>query len=417
MLEVLRLREFRLLWAGQAASVLGDRLIIVALAIYVTDLAGPTEVGLVMAAQFVPFVGLLLFGGVWADRLRRQRVMIATDLARFGLHGLLAILIFTGAVEGWHIVVIEFFYGGAAAFFRPAYSGLLPQTVPEELVQQAQSATAVTATVSSFAGPALGTALVLGLGAGWAFAFDALTFVVSIWFLARLNPRERGVRGERATVLHELREGWSAFVANTWVWLIVVCAATTLLFVIGPWQTLGPTLSEDEYGSPGWYGFAMTAFGLGTALGSWGAGRLRPVHRMRLAHLVVMPHTPMILCFALGAPRGAMLAAFVIGGVGVGMFSVWWETALVEHIEPHLLSRVSAYDWMGSMAFIPVGYALAGPAADAFGATEVLVVGGIIAFLVDLVALPAVWHVRSPGRDSQVWPPPDPSGTAPSPSG
>lgn len=395
MRAVLRQREFRLLWAGQAASVLGDRLVLVALALFVTDFAGPTELGLVLAAQFVPFVGLLLFGGVWADRLPRQRLIVATDLVRLACHALLAALIFTGAVEVWHIVAIEIVFGAAMAFFQPAYSGLLPQTVPEALIQEAQAVTAVTRTASSFLGPAIATALVLGLGAGWAFALDAATFGVSAVMLMRLRPRERGVRAARASTFHELREGWGAFVANTWVWAIVASAATAMLFAIGPWQTLGPTVGEDRYDSPGYYGVAMTAFGLGALIGSLVAGGLRPRYPMRVAHLVVMPNTLVIVLFVFGAPFALVFAAFMIGGAGVSVFAVLWETALAERIPPHLLSRVSAYDWMGSMAFVPIGYALAGPAAEAFGATEVLVFGVAVALVVDLLVLPAVWNLQS----------------------
>ncbi len=131
MVHVLREREFRLLWLGQSASTIGDRLVFVALALYVTEIGSPTDVGLVLAAHAVPFVAFLVLGGVWADRLPRHRVMVVTDVVRALMHAVLAALIFTGAVEIWHIVVIEAVFGAAEAFFRPAYTGLVPQTVPE----------------------------------------------------------------------------------------------------------------------------------------------------------------------------------------------------------------------------------------------------------------------------------------------
>jgi MFS family permease len=169
-LQVLRHSNFRNLFLGQAASTIGDRIVFVALALYVTDIGSPSDVGLVLAANALPLVALVLVGGVWADRLSRTRVMISTDLVRFALHALLAALIFTGTVEIWHIVVIEALFGTAEAFFKPALTGLVPQTVPEEEIQPARAATAALETVAEFLGPALATALVLGLGAGWAFA-------------------------------------------------------------------------------------------------------------------------------------------------------------------------------------------------------------------------------------------------------
>jgi transmembrane secretion effector len=103
---------------------------------------------------------------------------------------LLAALIFTGAVTIWAIAVIEALFGTAEAFFRPAYTGLVPQTVPEGEIQPAKAALASVETITEFAGPALATGLVLGVGPGSAFALDALTFLVSAAFLVRLRPRE-----------------------------------------------------------------------------------------------------------------------------------------------------------------------------------------------------------------------------------
>src|SRR5258707_1168102 len=117
--------------------------------------------------------------------------MMVTDLVRFALHGLLAGLIFAGTITIWQLVVIEALFGAAEAFFRPAADGLLPQTVPEEDIQQARAVTSMSNNIAEFAGPALATALVLGAGAGWAFAVDAGTFLLSAAFLARVRPRRR----------------------------------------------------------------------------------------------------------------------------------------------------------------------------------------------------------------------------------
>jgi MFS family permease len=116
-LQVLRHPNFRNLFLGQAASSIGDRIVFVALALYVTDVGSPSDVGLVLAAHALPLVGFVLLGGVWADRLRRTRVMISADLVRVVLHALQAALIFTGAVEIWHLVAIVALYGAAVAFF------------------------------------------------------------------------------------------------------------------------------------------------------------------------------------------------------------------------------------------------------------------------------------------------------------
>ena len=191
--SVLRHREFRLLWTAQSLSVLGDQIITVALALFVTELTGSvTDLGLVLAAHTLPLVGFILIGGVWADRLPRHRVVVVTDLARFALHALLAILIVAGDVQIWQVIVIEALFGTAEAFFRPASAALVPQTVPEAEIQQANALTTMSNNVGEFIGPALATLLVLGVGAGAAFALDAATFIVSAAVIIRLRPRRRG---------------------------------------------------------------------------------------------------------------------------------------------------------------------------------------------------------------------------------
>ena len=97
----LRHRDFRLLWSSQTLSVIGDQIITVAMALFIIDLTGSaTDLGIVLAAHSLPLVAFVLVGGIWADRLPRHRVVVVTDLIRFALQAVLAILIFTDAVAG-----------------------------------------------------------------------------------------------------------------------------------------------------------------------------------------------------------------------------------------------------------------------------------------------------------------------------
>ena len=397
MRSLFRHRDFRLLLAGQSASTIGDRLVFVALALYVTDIGTPTEVGIVLAAHAVPLAGFLLIGGVWSDRLPRHLVVVATDLIRFGLHALLAVLIFTGTVEIWQIVVIEACFGTAEAFYRPAFTGLVPQTVPEDEIQPARAAFGTIETIAEFAGPALATALVLGLGPGWAFALDAATFLVSAAFLVRLRPRQRGEPVARTTVLSELREGWTEVRSRTWIWVIVAAFSLAVLTAWGPWMTLGPTISIERYDTAAIYGILASAMGAGTITGALIGFRWRPRHPLRTAMLLALPLPAALVCFGLGLPVAVLLPVFVLAGAGIALFDVWWHTALAERVPPHMLSRVTAYDWMGSLALLPLGYVLAGPLGEAFGAVEVLAVGGAIGLAALAASLLSrdVWNLSS----------------------
>ena len=378
---MLRHRDFRNLFLGQSLSTFGDRIVFVALALFVTEIGSPTDVGLVLAAHAVPLVGFILLGGVVADRIARTRVMIASDAARCALHALLAALIFTGAVEVWHIVVIEALYGCAEAFFKPAQTGLLPQTVPEDEIQPARAASGTIETVAEFAGPALATVLVLGLGAGWAFAIDAATFLVSIAFLLRVRPRERGEAAPAQTVLADLRDGWRAVRERAWLWSILLCFSAAVLLSFAPWFTLGPTVAEDVYGSTGVFGVLVAAAGAGTIAGAVTGFRWRPLHPLRTGMLLALMWPASMLAVALGLPLGVVVPGCVLAGFGIALFGIWWETALAQRVPPHLLSRVSAYDWMVSLSLLPIGYLLAGPLGEALGEQAVLAVGTAAATL------------------------------------
>ena len=383
-LGVLRRPAFRNLWLSQASSVLGDRLVVVALALFVTDLTGSaTDVGLVLGAGTIPLVLFLLIGGVWADRLPRAPLMIATDVVRAVLHGALALLIFTDLVEVWHIVVIEALFGTAEAFFRPAYTGLLPRTVPEEEIQEAQALTNMTNNLAELLGPALATALVLGLGAGWAFLLDALTFVVSALFLARV--RVEGARpqpADRRTLLAELAEGFGHVRSRPWVWVTVAVFSLAVPLGYAPLFVLGPSVAEDAYGSAALFGVVTTLFGVGALTGALAGLRWRPRHPMRAAFVVLAGWPVLLIAFGAVAPVVVVCVLAAATGFGFSLFDVWWNTAMAERIPPEALSRVSSYDWMGSLALLPVGFLVAGPVADATSPEGVLVAGGVLTALV-----------------------------------
>jgi MFS family permease len=375
-LRVLRHQNFRYLFLGQAASMVGDRVVVVALALFITQRTGsPTDLALVLAAQTLPLVALLLFGGVWADRLPRHRIMIATDLFRGSLHALLALLIFSGAVEIWQLVVIEALFGAAQAFFQPAYTGLLPQTVPDELIQDARALTESVSNLAFLIGPALATALVLGLGAGEAFALDAATFVLSALLLARVHPRRRGEEALEGSVLAQLREGLYEVRSRAWVWITIAVFTGAVMCVYAQWYALAPIISRDVYGGAGVFGLLESVAGVGALLGAIVGVRWRPRHPLRAGMLLVLAWPIQDGLFALGSPLPVVVVCAFGTGVGFSLLMIWWETALAHHIPPSALSRVSAWDWMGSLALLPLGYLLAGPLAELFGARVVLGVG------------------------------------------
>jgi MFS family permease len=378
-LRVLRHHDFRNLWLAQSTSAMGDGVVIVALALFVTDLTdNPTEVGIVLGAQMLPLVSFLLIGGVWADRLPRARLMLSMDVVRAALHTLLAALIFTDAVEIWHLVVIEALFGTAEAFSIPAYNGLVPRTVPPDEIQDAQALSGFTFNLAELTGPAIATALVLGLGAGWAFLLDAATFVVSALFLARVRTAGAPTApSERRTMLAELAEGYREVRSRAWLWVTVAVFALAVPLGYAPLYVLGPTVAEETYDAPAVFGVVTAAYGLGALAGALVGFRWRPRRPMLAAFAVIAVWPVGLVSFALGAPVPVVLPLTFATGIGFALFDVFWNTTMAEQIPPHALSRASAWEWMGSLALLPVGFLLAGPLAEATS-TEAVLVGGAI---------------------------------------
>jgi MFS family permease len=387
---VLRHRDFRLLFWGQTASNLGSNAVAVAMAIYVTRRTGSaTDLGLILGAQTIPFVLLLLFGGVWADRMPRHKVMIGSDVIRGAIHALLAVLILVHSAQIWEIAAIEAIFGVAWAFFQPAETGLMPQTVPEDEIQGARALMEISWNLSLVIGPSLATALVLTIGAGEAFIVDAVSFVISALTLLPIRPRERGPAAAvpEETLLQGLRSGFHELSSRPWVWVTISCFSIVLMCYFATWQALGPLVVRNVYGHIGLFGVFVALYGAGSVVGSIAATRFRTRRPLRdvLWTAVLWPLPAIVV--ALGAPRGLAAAAMCVSGIQSGLFIVVWETSLARHIPPSALSRVSSYDWMGSLALLPVGYIAAGPLANAFGVRTVVGIGGAIGTVAILLPL------------------------------
>lgn len=393
LLQVLRHRDFRFLWLAHSASILGDSLVTVSLALYVTDLTGDaTDLGLVLAAGAVPLVAFTLIGGVWGDRLPRRRLMIATDLIRFVLHASLAALIFLGEPEIWQIIAIELLFGTAEAFFRPAATALVPQTVPDAEVQEASALMSTSSNVAEFAGPAIATGLVLGVGAGSAFAIDAVTFLVSAALVMQVRRGIRSASDEAGSAAHgstwsAIKEGFEEVRSRPWVWATLLGFSVALFAGLAPEFVLGPVIAEEQYGGIGIYGAFAAALGAGTIVGSLIGIRWRPRYPMRMAVGFAALWPVSAVLFGLGVTLFVVLPVAVIAGAAVALFDVWWMTAQAERIPADKLSRVSSFDWTISIGLLPIGYVLAGPLADAIGAVEVLVGGSLIAITALALAL------------------------------
>jgi MFS family permease len=417
----LREQSFRLLFAGRAISSFGDRLVPVALTFAVLHLTGSlSDLGIVLAAQTVPLVLFVLIGGVWADRLPRQRVMLASDLVRFAVQGACAVLILGGTARVWQLAALQAVYGMADGFFTPAANGLVPQVVAAEDLQQANAMLGLSENATQFIGPAVAGVLVVGVGAGWALAVDAATFIFSAAFLSALRI-ERGLhvaRERTRSMLSELREGWKAFRSRRW--LLISVGYFTLMFGFGfsVLRVLGPEVCEKALGGPGAWAAISAVTGVGAVAGGVFALRWKPAHPLRAAFTISLFGAPLtLLLLGAHAVLWLILLTALIEGVTGTFFNAVWFTAVQQAVPAEEISRVTSWDVVGSYALQPVGLALAGPIAAVIGISTTLYAAGGIFLLITLavIAVPSIRNFTGPPQDDLVQPPAPSPGTTTDP--
>jgi MFS family permease len=395
-LGALEEREFRLLWFSRVVSDFGDRFGVIGLAFAVLAIErSAAALAYVLAARTIASIALFLVAGVWADRLPRQRVMLASDVGRGLAMAAMAVLLLTGRAEIWHLVVLAAVYGAAEAFFGPASQGLVPQTVSPGRLQQANGLMSLSRNVTQIAGPAAAGVVIALSSPGWAIAVDAATFGVSAAFLLRM--RVSFTRPAKQTFLTDLREGWSEFTRQTWVWICVCHFALFQAAALAPFFVLGALIAEEDLGGASAYA-TITAFsGIGSVIGSLTAIRFRPDRQLVAAFLSILIWTPVLIAFAVAAPVWVISAFALVAAAGMNFAGTLWFTALQQHVPQHALSRVSSYDWAGSALFLPLGYILVGPLADQFGAGDVLYAAAAWTIFSSLaiLAIPSVRNVRA----------------------
>jgi MFS family permease len=393
---------FRLLFWGQALSVIGDRITPVAIAFAVLGLGSVTDLGIVMAAGGIPFALFALAGGVWSDRIGRRRVMIASDLLRMVSQSVVAVLLLTGSAQVWMLAVLSFVYGTAAALFMPALVGLIPQTVGAARLQEANALISLTRSIASVAGPALAGVIIAVAGTGEAIAVDAATFAISAACLIRLHPAVGAVvaeeAGERETFLAGLRTGWREVRSRAWLSWGLGAMSAYHLFVLPAVFVLGPALAKQDLNGASSWAAIVACLGIGGVLGNLVALRIRLHRPMVVTAAALVGASTQAVIIGSGLGTVGIAALELVAGVCVALFFTLWDLSIQEQIPARAISRVSAYDFTVSLGLMPLGMAICGPIADAIGLYATLrwmSVIGIAAALAWLVQ-PSVRAVRRP---------------------
>jgi MFS family permease len=394
-LAPLRERNFRLLWIGQAVSAAGDSLVPVAFAFAALQVGHTASaLGLVLAASTTARVVVLPIGGVWADRLPRQVVMLSSDTLRTVTELTLAAVLLSGHGQLWNLIVLAIVDGAAAAFFMPASGALVPQTVTPARLQQANALMGLSRSTTSVAGPALSGILVALIGPGWVFAIDAATYIVSAISLAMLRVPPMEAR-PGTSFWSEMVAGWRAVSSRSW-YLTNLVSHALWNFAIAAFFVLGPVVARQHLGGASAWGLIAAALGGGSLIGGLVALRVTPRRPLVAANLALTLSALQILALVPPLSTVAIMGACVLGFAGLTFLNEVWAATVGQIIPVDVLARANSFDWLLSLIAMPAGFAIWGPIADHAGVQPTLVAAAVILALPSfLIALhPAIRSVR-----------------------
>ena len=377
--------------------MLGSAMAPVALAFAVLRLTGSTaDLGVVLAARSVSVVAFLLLGGVISDRLPRHVVMVGSSVLAGLSQSAAAVLLLTGSAHIGALAALQVVNGATSAFAGPAASAVVPQTVPEQVLRQANALVRMGSNAAAIVGAALGGVVVAVLGPGWGIAADAASFFVAAVLFAGLRVA-RVNAGAGTSMTRELADGWREFWSRTWLWVVVVQFAFINMAYGGAFNVLGPVIAEQRLGGATAWGIIVAAQGAGLILGGVVSARHRARRPLLAGNTALLLQLPMLGLLAVAAPVPLVAAAAVLAGIGLEIFGVRWITTMHEQVPAGMQSRLFAYDALGSFVFIPAGQALAGPVQGLIGTADAIWAGtAVIAFAVLAVLfVPQVRSVRA----------------------
>jgi hypothetical protein len=408
----LRERAFRLLFTSQFLSAVGDTMASVAVPFAIIEMGGGAgDIGLVLGARAVPLILFLLIGGVWSDRLSRRQVMIWSDVVRGACQATLAVILVMGIGGVPAFVGLMFVFGTAEAFFRPALSGIVPQSVSPARLQEAYGLIAITPAAGMLLGGIAGGAAVALISPAGAIAADAATFAIAVVLLglARFRPVTSARAGR--SFLSDLRDGWDAFRRRTWLVVIVVGESFYALLVMPAIFVGGPLIADRYMGGAASWAVVISCFGLGFITGGLVVGRLRPRRPLVMSYAVTVLFTGTFIALSFPAPEWVVGVAAWAGGTVIAISATLLETTITRQVSPALRSRVGSFRALGSQVCQPIGFALIGIVVTGVGLSGVmwLAAGAVMANVILVLGTPSVRAMDdgAPGLAPEAAPGPD----------
>jgi predicted MFS family arabinose efflux permease len=350
-------RDFVLLLADRLLAPAAFAFSLVGVSFAVLDATGSTaDLSYVLAAQIAPSLIFALVGGVVADRLPAQWVIIAGNVMIALGEGTFGVLDLAGHPRLWQMVLLEALTGTGMAIFYPASQALLPRLVPAKLLQQASAISRLATNAAQMGGAVVAGLCVAAVGPGWALAVCGVGSLISVPML--LSIRATGhARTQETSMLRDLRDGWSEFRSHTWLWTISLQFGVVMMAWYGAFQIRGPAA----------WGAITASDAVGLIAGGIVSLRFTPRRPMLFVVIIgaAIAIAPISLAMIWPLPL-VCLASFGLG-ITIEIMMVQWTVTMARNIPPAKLARVSSYDLLGTVMAMPIGALIAGPVAAAVG--------------------------------------------------
>jgi MFS family permease len=357
VLQALRHRDFRLLWAGQTVSQIGDAAFVVALGWRAFTLTHKSSsLGIVLMVESLGLVATLLIGGVLADRHSRKLLLIGSDGARAIVIAGLALVDASGHLSFGLLIGFVALHGLGSGLFQPAFGGILPLLVEEPSLGSANALVGISRQAAFVVGPALAGSIYALAGSSAIFGTDAASFVASAAFLLFARPRVYE-RGPHEALRRELTTGFRYVVKVPWLWITIGTFSLVLLVGYAAFQVLLPKLVEQKWnGGVGSYGLLFTLQGVGMVIGGVVLGQTAPTRRRGvLIYSLLAVNWSFAALLGLSPWFGGAAALQIGRGFCIGFAITLWDTMVMQRVPQQMLSRVISMDWFGSLGLLPAG--------------------------------------------------------------
>jgi MFS family permease len=373
---------------ARTLAATGTGMLPVALSFTVLENLHSTEdLGLVLGAESVAVVASIFFAGIIGDRFSRKKIVLSSDTTIAFARIVMAV----GAIV--HVVPLMLFLGAeivagvAKAIFFPSFEGWFKSAIPAHLRQQATSLRSVYWNLGNIIGPAIAGAIAAWSRPAFALLISGILPLGAAVIFRTVGAGTYEPPSNRGRVVDEIKEGFAAFRALKWIWVLDIQSALWFIAVWAPLIVLGPIVALHRYHGASSWALVWSTFSVGGIAGGILVYRSRARFPLRTGVLAMIPTGAILVALATHSSILVLCGTALIAGVGIEYFSATYGVLMQTHVPHEVMSKVSSFDVLGATGLTPLGYALAVPASHLFGTDGVFLIGVGYLVLSSLIVL------------------------------